>query len=66
MAFLVYKIIGRQTMWLKSISPAVTWGPRRQARTFATKGEATRALSSLKPRDAKIAKIMVGDRQAAD
>jgi hypothetical protein len=66
MTFLIYKIVGRQTMWLKSISPAVTWGPRTQARTFATKGEAIRAFSSLKPSNAKAAKIMAGGSSSPD
>lgn len=35
------------TMWLKSVMPQ-RWGPREQARTFETKGEARTAAEAVK------------------
>ena len=34
-------------MWLRELSPAITWVPRTQARGFKTKAEATRVAIGL-------------------
>ena len=51
MGFRIYKWVGSQTIWLKSLSPTIKWGPHGQARSFRTKEEAIRASHLIPIKD---------------
>src|SRR6185503_20230106 len=50
-AVVIFETVNGKEMWLKSMSPTVTWGPREQARTYRTKGDAVRAIAQMNPAD---------------
>jgi hypothetical protein len=51
MEFRIYRWVGSQPIWLKSLSPLVKWGPHEQARKFASKGEALQATRLISFKD---------------
>ena len=50
---------GTEEIWLSAASPRVKWGPRSQARPYATRGEAVRAISRLKISDRNRLKLQI-------
>jgi hypothetical protein len=51
MAFRIYKWVGSQPIWLKSLTPVVRWGPPGQAMSFSDRTEAVGASRLLPPTD---------------
>ena len=51
MSFRIYKWVGSQPIWLKSLTPVVRWGPPGQAMSFGHRAEAIRASRLLPPKD---------------
>ena len=47
MSFKICKVIDGRPMWLRKLSPAISWVSRAQDRGFKTKDEATRVASRL-------------------
>jgi hypothetical protein len=60
MAFQICKLVDGRSMWLKGALPMVTWGPRKQATLFATKGEARRVANDLPTKEGAVG-IVEGD-----
>lgn len=51
MVFRIYKWVGSQPIWLKSLYPFIKWGPHGQARSFKGRGEAISALRLIPVKD---------------
>ena len=51
MEFRIYKWVGSQPIWLKSLAPLIKWGPHAQARSFRSKGEALQATRLIPIKD---------------
>jgi hypothetical protein len=51
MGFRIYKWVGSQAIWLKSIAPIIKWGPPAQAMNFEHRAEAIRASRLLPVKD---------------
>jgi hypothetical protein len=49
--FRIYKWVGSQPIWLKSLTPVIRWGPPGQAMIFGDKAEAIRASRLLPTKD---------------
>jgi hypothetical protein len=47
MIFKICKVVDGRPMWLRKLSPDITWVARAQARGFKTKAEATRVAIGL-------------------
>ena len=45
LGFRIYKWVGSQAIWLKSVTPVIRWGPPGQAMSFGHRAEAIRALN---------------------
>ena len=43
MGYRIYKWVGSQTIWLKSLAPVIRWGAHGQAMNFSNREEAIRA-----------------------
>jgi hypothetical protein len=50
-AFYIRKTANGRLVWLKRQVPAIVWGPKAQAITFATKGAARLVLANLPKAD---------------
>jgi hypothetical protein len=51
MSFRIYKWVGSQPIWLKSLTPVVRWGPPGWAMSFGHRAEAIRASRLLPAKD---------------
>jgi hypothetical protein len=51
MGFRIYKWIGSQPIWLKSLTPDIKWGPPERAMSFGRREEAIRASRLLPAKD---------------
>jgi hypothetical protein len=51
MGFRIYKWVGSQPIWLKSLAPVVRWGPPGHALSFGHRAEAIRASRLLSTTD---------------
>ncbi len=51
MAFYICKTTNGRSLWLKRLTPAIVWGPKAQAMTFATKGAARLVLPHVPKAD---------------
>jgi len=51
MAFRIYKWVGSQPIWLKSVEPVIKWGSPGQAMSFSNRAEAVDATRLLPSKD---------------
>ena len=51
LAFRIYKWVGSQPIWLKSVTPVISWGPPGQAMSFRHRAEAISASRLLPAKD---------------
>jgi hypothetical protein len=51
LAFHIRKTAEGRALWLKRLTPAIVWGPKVQARIFATKGDARLTLALIPKAD---------------
>lgn len=65
MAFYIRRGIAGAELWLKRVAPYVTWGPREQAKRFASRSEALTALRIAARGVAETVTIVAEERSAS-
>jgi hypothetical protein len=61
MAYVIHKVEENREMWLRTDSPAVTWGPREHAKVYVSDRLARTALLGLPARHRQNSRIVRAD-----